>query len=87
MGNYPKTTWQDNTTPAITGANLNKIEAGIENAQADLMMLRGLTAARPAATTITVGRLYIETDSPYKVWRDNGVGWDLKWAAADCLIG
>lgn len=77
MPNYVKEVWADNVPPAIIGQTLNHIEAGIENAQADVMVLRGLTANRPASTTITVGREYTETDFLLRTWRDKGVGWDL----------
>lgn len=38
------------------------------------VIMRGLAAARPAAGT--AGRIYIETDGSYIVYRDNGAGWD-----------
>jgi hypothetical protein len=82
MADYIKTDWQDCSLPVLDAAKLNYIEAGIENAQPDMANLRGLAANRPASVATAAGRQYIETDSPYAIWRDNGAGWDLVGFAA-----
>jgi len=74
---YDPETWVDYTTPCIDAAHLNAIEHGVDIAQGDIMVLRGLTANIPATDAELVGRLYIETDLLERIWRDNGAGWDL----------
>ena len=73
---YGPTAWVDYGVPCIDAANLNNMEAGIDRAQGDVMNLRGLTAAIPASDPLLVGRLYFESDLLFRVWRDNGAGWD-----------
>ena len=80
---YTPTPWVNLTPPAINQANLNNIEHGVDIAQGDVMLLRGLAGARPAFNAELVGRIYIETDTPYSIWRDNGTGWDLVGFAVD----
>lgn len=80
---YTPTTWVNKTPPAINQANLNQIEHGVDIAQGDVMQLYGLAGARPAFDAELVGRIYTETDTPYSIWRDNGVGWDLIGFAVD----
>lgn len=74
---YVPTPWVDYGVPCIDAANLNNMEAGIDRAQGDVMLLRGLTAARPAFDPLLVGRIYFATDAPYEISRDNGTGWDV----------
>ena len=74
---YVPETWVDYTIPCLDAAHLNAIEHGIDIAQGDIMVLRGLTANIPATDAELVGRLYIETDLLLRTWRDNGAGWDL----------
>ena len=74
---YVPETWVDYTTPCVDAAHLNAIEHGVDIAQGDVMVLRGLTANIPATDPELVGRLYIETDLLLRTWRDNGAGWDL----------
>ena len=64
---YVPETWVDYATPCIDAAHLNAIEHGIDIAQGDVMVLRGLTANRPAFDAELVGRLYFATDAPYDV--------------------
>lgn len=74
---YGPTVWVDYGVPCIDAANLNNMEAGIDRAQGDVMVLRDTTANIPASDPLLVGRLYIETDLLTRMWRDNGAGWDL----------
>lgn len=74
---YGPTVWVDYGVPCVNAANLNNMEAGIDRAQGDIMVLRGATAAIPASDPLLVGRLYFETDLLLRGWRDNGAGWDL----------
>lgn len=74
---YGPTVWADYGVPCINAANLNNMEAGIDRAQGDVMVLRDVTANIPASDPLLVGRLYIETDLLLRMWRDNGAGWDL----------
>lgn len=79
---YVPTAWADGD--CVMAADMNQIEAGIDRAQGDVMVLRGLTANRPATDPDLVGRLYIETDGALRIWRDNGGGWDqVPTGAAD----
>jgi len=80
---YTPTTWVDYGIPCIEAATLNNAEAGIDRAQGDVMVLRGLTANIPVTDPLLVGRLYFETDLLRRVWRDNGAGWDL--VVAGCM--
>lgn len=80
---YVPETWVDYTTPCIDAAHLNAIEHGIDIAQGDVMVLRGLTANRPAFDAELVGRLYFATDAPYEISRDNGGGWDVVGYTSD----
>ena len=74
---YTPTAWVDYGIPCIEAATLNNAEAGIDRAQGDVMVLRGLTANIPASDPLLIGRLYFETDLLERGWRDNGAGWDL----------
>lgn len=75
MGNYIKTDWTDFAPPAVMAKRLDYMEAGIENAQADFMVLYGLAANRPASVSTSVGRIHIATDTGV-ISRDNGTSWD-----------
>lgn len=60
MADFVKTTWVDNSDPAITAAQLNRIEAGILDAiQA---WKTGTLAARPAANAASRYWAYFATD-------------------------
>jgi len=74
---YDPTVWVDYGIPCIEAATLNNAEDGIDRAQGDVMVLRGLTANIPVTDPLLVGRLYFETDLLERGWRDNGAGWDL----------
>jgi len=74
---YIPTAWVDYGIPCIEAATLNNAEDGIDRAQGDVMVLRGLTANIPVTDPLLVGRLYFETDLLERGWRDNGAGWDL----------
>jgi len=74
---YDPTVWVDGGVPCIDDINLNNMEDGIDRAQGDIMILRGLTANIPASDPLLVGRFYFETDLLQRGWRDNGAGWDL----------
>jgi len=76
MANYHKTEWQDLSLPALDANKMNYIEAGIENAQADMTCLRGLAANRPASVRTLEGRLYFDADDPFAIWRDTGAAWE-----------
>jgi len=67
----------------VMAADMNNIEHGIDIAQGDVMILRGLTAARPPTDAELVGRLYFATDAPYEISRDNGGGWDVVGYTSD----
>jgi len=56
-------------------ADMNNIENGVDRAQGDVMILRGLVAALPASDPLLIGRLYFATDTS-ELFRDNGAGWD-----------
>lgn len=90
---YIPTVWTDFALPCIDAAHLNAMERGIDIAQGDEMMLRGVAAARPASAADMVGRLYIATDTGI-ISRDNGGGWDnvaygsdIYAALGDVLVG
>lgn len=74
---YTPTAWVDYGVPCIDAATLNNMEAGIDRAQGDVMVLRGATAAIPASDPLLVGRLYFETDGRQRIWRDNGAAWQF----------
>jgi len=71
---YVPKTWVDRE--CLWAADLNAMEAGIDRAQGDVMVLYGPTAGIPASDPLLVGRLYIESDLLQRWWRDNGAGWD-----------
>ena len=73
---YTPTVWVDFGVPCIDDTHLNNMEAGIDRAQGDVMVLYGPTAGIPASDPLLVGRLYIESDLLQRWWRDNGGGWD-----------
>lgn len=83
---YDPTTWVDDAIPCISAANLNNMEDGIDRAQGDIMVLRGLLAALPATDPLLVGRLYFATDTS-ELFRDNGAGWDQVYFDHGDLIG
>lgn len=69
MADFVKTTWVDNSDPAITAAQLNRIEAGILDAVRKFDMGAALPAATAAnqwhaffATGVNGGTLYINFD-------------------------
>jgi hypothetical protein len=73
---YTPTAWTDFALPCVDDVHLNNMEAGIDRAQGDIMVLYGPTAGIPASDPLLVGRLYIESDLLQRWWRDNGAGWD-----------
>lgn len=83
---YIPTGWVDFNLPCIDAANLNNMEHGIDIAQGDVMVLRGLLAGRPASVAELVGRLYFATDTS-ELFRDNGAGWDQIVFDHDDLAG
>jgi len=76
MPNYDPTAWVEGGDPACGADLLNKLEAGVVNAQSDAMVLRGPASQKPAPSETMIGRLYFETDTGRIRW-DSGTAWEI----------
>lgn len=84
---YSKTTWVNNSAPAINATNLNKIETGIEGAHttADGAVPKSLVDAKGdlivATAADTVARLPVGATNGHALVVDSTAGSGVKWAA------
>ncbi len=74
---YTKTTWEDDTTPAINATNLNKMEDGIEDAHKEYasfyLTTGGLTSVSSTALTVVVNATSLSSSGSIFVLASNTV--------------